>query len=144
MPCLISVFIALLRARCYDPLYKSVIQLGVRLYGIHNHGPTALCSVYPVETSTSLYNLYITQRITKVQNRHFSIIYLEATCSICACAFGCKGLNIVHIHVYHCQPQTPNFYLKYHIAGHFSYINFDLTLPFCVPTMLSLSLTIIT
>ena len=44
--------------RCYAPWYKSVIQLGVGLYGIHNLGPAALGSVYPVETSTSLYNLY--------------------------------------------------------------------------------------
>ena len=34
------------------------------------------------------------QWITKVQNRHLAIIYLVATCSICACAFECKGLNI--------------------------------------------------
>ena len=45
--------------RCYAPWYKSVIQLGVGLYGIHYLGPAALGSVYPVETSTSLYNLYI-------------------------------------------------------------------------------------
>ena len=45
--------------RCYAPWYKSVIQLGVGLYGIHNLGPAALGSVYPVETSTSLYNLYL-------------------------------------------------------------------------------------
>ena len=43
--------------RCYGPWYKSVIQLGVGLYGIHNLGPAALGCVYPVETSTSLYNL---------------------------------------------------------------------------------------
>ena len=46
-------------ARCYAPWYKLVIQLGVGLYGIHNLGPMALGSVYPVETSTLLYNLYI-------------------------------------------------------------------------------------
>ena len=51
-------FIALLRARVAMPCYKSVIQLGVGLYGIHNLGPTALGGVYPVETSTSLYKLY--------------------------------------------------------------------------------------
>ena len=45
--------------RCYAPWYKSVIQFGVGLYGIHNLGPAALGSVYPVETSTSLYNLYL-------------------------------------------------------------------------------------
>ena len=44
--------------RCYAPWYKSVIQLGVGFYGIHNL-PAALGCVYPrVETSTSLYNLY--------------------------------------------------------------------------------------
>ena len=57
-----------------------------------------------------------------------------------ACQWSTCSLAIKLIHVYHWQPQTPNFYLKYHIAGHFSYINFDLTLPFCVPTTLSLSL----
>ena len=46
-------------ALCYAPWYKSVIQLGFGLYGIHNLVPVALGSVYPVETSTSLYNLYI-------------------------------------------------------------------------------------
>ena len=46
-------------ARCYAPRYKSVIQLDVGLFGIHNLGPAALGSVYPVETSTSLYNLYV-------------------------------------------------------------------------------------
>ena len=46
-------------ARCYATWYKSVIQFGVGLYGIHNLGPTTLGRVYPVETSTSLYNLYI-------------------------------------------------------------------------------------
>ena len=50
-------------ARCYAPWYKSVIQLGVGLYGIHNLGPTALSSVYPVETSTSLYNLYVFRNV---------------------------------------------------------------------------------
>ena len=44
--------------RCYAPWYKSVIQLGVGPYGIHNLGPAALSCVYPIETSTSLYNLY--------------------------------------------------------------------------------------
>ena len=46
-------------ARCYAPWYKSVIQLGIGLYGIHNLGAVALGSVYPVETSTLLYNLYL-------------------------------------------------------------------------------------
>ena len=54
-----TVTITYVYVRCYDPWYKSVIQLGVGLYGIHNLGPAALGSVYPVETSTSLYNLYI-------------------------------------------------------------------------------------
>ena len=45
-------------SHCYAPWYKSVIQLGFGLYGIHNLVPAALGSVYPVETSTS-YNLYI-------------------------------------------------------------------------------------
>ena len=38
---------------------KSVIQLGFGFYGIHNLVPAALGRVYPVETSTSLYNLYL-------------------------------------------------------------------------------------
>ena len=46
--------------RCYAPWYKSVIQLSFGLYTIHNLGvPAALGCVYPVETSTSLYNLYL-------------------------------------------------------------------------------------
>ena len=45
--------------RCYAPWYKSVIQLGVGLYSIHDLGPVALGCVYPVETSTLLYNLYL-------------------------------------------------------------------------------------
>ena len=52
------------------PWYKSVIQLGVGLYGIHNLGPTALGSVYPVQTSTSLYNLYL-----KFANNIYGISY---------------------------------------------------------------------
>ena len=48
--------------RCYAPWYKSVIQLGVGLYGIHNLVPAALGSEYPVETSTLLCNLYIYHR----------------------------------------------------------------------------------
>ena len=43
---------------CYAPWYKSVIQLGFSLYGIHNLVPAALGCVYPIEASTSLYNLY--------------------------------------------------------------------------------------
>ena len=59
-PCLITLFYTVTTyVRCYAPWYKSVIQLGVGLYGIHNLGPAALGSVYPVETSTSLYNLYL-------------------------------------------------------------------------------------
>ena len=48
--------------RCYASQYKLVIQLSVSLFGIHNLGPAALGSVYPVETSTSLYNLYLQMR----------------------------------------------------------------------------------
>ena len=46
-------------AHCHVPWYKSVIQLGFSLYSIHNLVPVALNSVYPVETFTMLYNLYI-------------------------------------------------------------------------------------
>ena len=54
--------------------YKSVIQLGFGLYGIHNLVPAALGRVYPVETSTSLYNLYLEQSEKTVRNR-----YLQAS-----------------------------------------------------------------
>ena len=40
--------------------------------------------------------------------------------------------------MYHWQPQTPNFYLKYHFTGHSS-LALHITLPFCVSTTLSLS-----
>ena len=39
-------------------------QLGVSPYSIHNLGPVALGGVYPIETSTSLYNLYVSQATT--------------------------------------------------------------------------------
>ena len=42
---------------------EAMVQVGYTtrfgLCGIHNLGPVALGCVYPVETSTSLYNLYI-------------------------------------------------------------------------------------
>ena len=59
MPCLVGVFIALLRARVAMPHGTSRLYNSVLVYGIHNPGPTALSSVYPVDTSTSLYNLYL-------------------------------------------------------------------------------------
>ena len=43
----------------HAPWDKSVIQLSFGLYGIHNLMLAALGCVYPVETSTSLYNLYM-------------------------------------------------------------------------------------
>ena len=57
--------------RCYAPWYKSVLQLGFGLYGIHNLVPVALGSVYPVETSTSLYNIYITSYVCTSTNHLF-------------------------------------------------------------------------
>ena len=54
--------------RCYAPWYKPVIQLGVGLYGIHNLGPAALGSVYPIETSTSLYNLYLSYMLSSMSS----------------------------------------------------------------------------
>ena len=45
-----SFYTVVTYVRCYALCYKSVIQLGVGLYGIHG--------VYPIETSTLLYNLY--------------------------------------------------------------------------------------
>ena len=64
--------------RCYAPWYKSVIQLSVGLYGIHYRGPVPLGSVhvYPVETSTSLYNLY-----TYIVHVLFSLPYLPLPCT---------------------------------------------------------------
>ena len=56
-----AFYTLLLRKRVAMPPGTSwlYIQLSVDPYGIHNLGPAALGCVYPVETSTSLYNLYI-------------------------------------------------------------------------------------
>ena len=42
----------------FTPLWKAQEGEMVGLYGIHNLLPVALSSLYPVETSTLLYNLY--------------------------------------------------------------------------------------
>ena len=61
------LYTATTQARCYAPWYKSVIQLGFGLYGIHNLVPVALGRVYPVETSTSLYNLYLHHFLSRLE-----------------------------------------------------------------------------
>ena len=59
-----------------------MVQLGVGPYVIHNLGPAALGCVYPVETSTSLYNLYLTidgsmPRVHYIKH-HFSYTLADA------------------------------------------------------------------
>lgn len=51
--------ITILYHGCTNGTYKLVLQLGVGLYGRHKLGSVAFSSVYPIETSTSLYNQYI-------------------------------------------------------------------------------------
>ena len=54
--CSVRVFT---KARGHGTNWFGLVRFGLySLYGIHNLGPAALGCVYPVETSTSLYNLY--------------------------------------------------------------------------------------
>ena len=76
--CLLSLY------RCYvRTLICPMVQVGytmdnvvrvLDLYGIHNLGPAALGSVYPVGTSTSLYNLYVTSRKREIALRGLTVV----------------------------------------------------------------------
>ena len=64
-------------AHCHVPWYKSVIQLGFSFYSIHNLVPVALSSVYPVETFTLLYNLYIVTHPSSSQPFLCTVLWIK-------------------------------------------------------------------